>query len=312
MPEIVSTRANPMVDPGLHVWGWEIPVYLFLGGWVAGIMVLSGYPLWKGRHEGRSCVCFAMPLVALALLSLGMLALFLDLEHKLHVFRLYVTFKPRSPMSWGAWILLLVYPVLIASALVRPPAIVLALAPGLAAASRRLAGSRRALRVIGGAGMAGGVALGIYTGILLSALGARPLWASSLLGPLFLVSGLSSGAAFAHMAARDREESEALARADNAFLTAELALVALYLIGLSTAGEAQADAAGLLLGGPYTAVFWVLVVGLGILAPLLVQSLAVAHRIRHTPVAPALVLLGGLLLRIVIVYAGQESHWPRV
>jgi formate-dependent nitrite reductase membrane component NrfD len=159
--------------------------------------------------------------------------------------------------------------------------------------------------------MGSGVALGIYTGILLSALGARPLWSSAVLGPLFLVSGLSSGAAFAHMVARDREESEALARADNGFLLIEGALVALFLIGLSSAGAAPAAAAGLFLGGPFTAVFWVLVVGVGILAPLLIQSLAVSHRIAHTALVPPLVLLGGLALRFVIVAAGQYSHWPR-
>jgi formate-dependent nitrite reductase membrane component NrfD len=159
--------------------------------------------------------------------------------------------------------------------------------------------------------MAGGVALGIYTGILLSALGARPLWSSAVLGPLFLASGLSSGAAFAHLVARDREESESMARADNAFLLGEVALIALFLMGLGTAGEAQGAAADLLLGGPFTAVFWTFVVGVGILAPLLIQSLAVSHRIPHTAVAPVLVLLGGLALRFVIVYAGQWSHWPR-
>ncbi len=24
MLELTSTRSNPMVDPGLHLWGWEI------------------------------------------------------------------------------------------------------------------------------------------------------------------------------------------------------------------------------------------------------------------------------------------------
>ena len=41
----------------------------------------------------------------------------------------------------------------------------------------------------------------------------------------------------------------------------------------------------------------------------IVQSLAVSHRIRHTPVAPLVVIAGGLLLRFVIVYAGQLSRW---
>ena len=43
MIELLTTRHNPLVDPTLHVWEWQIPVYLFLGGWVAGSMVLTGY-----------------------------------------------------------------------------------------------------------------------------------------------------------------------------------------------------------------------------------------------------------------------------
>lgn len=31
MIEITTTRHNPLVDPSLQVWGWEIPVYLFVG-----------------------------------------------------------------------------------------------------------------------------------------------------------------------------------------------------------------------------------------------------------------------------------------
>ncbi len=46
-----------------------------------------------------------------------------------------------------------------------------------------------------------GVALGIYTGILLDTMVARPLWNSAILGPLFLFSGLSAGAAMVHLAA---------------------------------------------------------------------------------------------------------------
>jgi formate-dependent nitrite reductase membrane component NrfD len=71
------------------------------------------------------------------------------------------------------------------------------------------------------------------------------------------------------------------------------------------------EAAALLLSGPYAPAFWVFVVGLGMVIPLVVQSLAVQHRIAHTPVAPLLVVIGGLLLRFVIVNAGQVSHWTR-
>jgi formate-dependent nitrite reductase membrane component NrfD len=156
-----------------------------------------------------------------------------------------------------------------------------------------------------------GVALGIYTGILLSALGARPFWASAILGPLFLVSGLSSAAAFTHLVARHPYERELMARTDNVFLAIELFVIALFLVGLLSASQAQIQAARLVLGGPFTAAFWVVVVGFGIVIPLVIQSLAVSHRITHTPVAPLLVMGGGLALRFVVVYAGQLSHWAR-
>lgn len=100
-----------------------------------------------------------------------------------------------------------------------------------------------------------------------------------------------------------------LAKADNVFLLSELLVIVLFLIGLASSTQVHMEAARLLLGGPYTAVFWVFVVGLGIVVPLIVQPLAVSHRIRHTAVAPLLVLFGGIALRVVIVYAGQASHW---
>ena len=309
MTELTTTRANPMIDPALQVWGWEIPVYLFLGGLVAGMMVVSGYFLFSGRWRNTRSACFVLPGLSLVLLSLGMLALFLDLEHKLFVWRLYTTFEPTSPMSWGAWILVLVYPALAANLLLRLPGPLRRRWSSLAALSDRLIERPAALRWIGALNMVWGGLLGVYTGVLLSALGARPLWNSALLGPLFLVSGLSSAAAFVHLIARDTAERELLAKADNGFLVSELLLLALYLIGLLTSTEAHVQAAGLLLTGPFGAFFWVGVIALGIVLPLLVQLQAVEHRVLHTPVAPLLVIAGGLALRFVLVQAGQASHW---
>ena len=308
MLELVTTRHNPMVDPTLHVWGWEIPVYLFLGGWVAGSMIIAGYFARRGRPPGVGGVASVLPWLSLVLLSLGMGALFLDLEHKLYVWRMYLTFQPASPMSWGGWILILVYPVLLLGALASIPPDLLSGRPAIAGLAARLRNPVTAGR-LGTVSMVAGVALGIYTGILLSSLGARPLWSSAALGPLFLVSGLSTGTAFAHLVARDPDEQASLLRADNVFLLVELALIGLILIGLLTASAVHANAAQLLLGGPYTAVFWVFVVGLGILLPLTLQALMASHRIPHTVIAPLLVIGGGLALRFVIVSAGQYSHW---
>ena len=118
-----------------------------------------------------------------------------------------------------------------------------------------------------------------------------------------------TAAALVHMIARDRGERELLAKADNGFLAVELALICLFLIGLLSSTEVHQAAARILLGGSHTAVFWVFVVGTGIVVPLFIQLLAVNHKIRHTPIAPLLVLAGGLALRFVIVNAGQISHW---
>ena len=111
---LVTLRHNPGIDPALSVWGWEIPLYLYLGGLTAGLMVFAAVIVLTRREEqapfaGRQAILLA-PLV----LSAGMLFLFLDLSHKLYVYRFYTTFEPTSPMSWGAWFLLLVYPASIA------------------------------------------------------------------------------------------------------------------------------------------------------------------------------------------------------
>ncbi len=309
MHELTTTRNNPMIDPSLHIWGGEIAIYLFLGGLVAGTMMISGYLLFRGRHKQLECSCFRTPAVSIVLLSIGMFALFLDLEHKLFVWRMYATFKPASPMSWGSWILLLVYPALAANLMVRPPELLSAWFPSIHRLSERLHASPGVIPTIAVLNMVIGAMLGIYTGILLSAFGARPLWNSAALSILFLISGLSTAAALVHLVARNPYEREMLARADIGFLAAELMVILLFLIGLLSSTRVHIEAAQSLISGPYAPAFWVFVIGLGIVIPLLIQPLAVTHRIAHTPVAPILVIAGGLILRYVIVFAGQASRW---
>lgn len=309
MNELTTTRHNIHIDPMMTVWGWEIPVYLFLGGMVAGMMIISGYFLFSKRYRETNCACYTLPIISLVLLSLGMLALFLDLEHKLFVWRLYTTFKISSPMSWGAWILILVYPVIIANLLMGPPKYLTDKLPKLNSVTTFINQRPRLIQNIGVANMLLGGLLGVYTGVLLSTMASRPLWNTSILWVLFLVSGLSSAAAFVHMIAKNVKERELLAKADNGFLTIEIFVIALMLIGLLTSSQVHIKAAELILSGEYAPVFWVFVVGMGVIIPLIVQLLAVNHKIKHTPVAPIMVIIGGLILRFVIVSAGQFSSY---
>jgi formate-dependent nitrite reductase membrane component NrfD len=311
MNEITTTRHNHLIDPALQIWNWEIPVYLFLGGMVAGMMLIAGYFLFKGREKEENCSCYYLPYISVVLLSLGMFALFLDLEHKLYVWRLYTTFQITSAMSWGSWILVLVYPMLMINILLRPPKLLIEKFPILNKVKEIFSDKPMYYKSFGVLTMFFGAGIGLYTGVLLSSLGARPLWSSSILWLLFLISGLSGASAFVHVIAKDVYERELLAKADNAFLVIELFVIALFIIGLKTATEVQSSAADLLLTGPYASTFWIFVIGIGILIPLIVQLLAVNHKIKHTPIAPLMVIVGGLVLRFVIVSAGQFSHWFR-
>jgi formate-dependent nitrite reductase membrane component NrfD len=342
LTELTVSRHNPLVDPALHIWGWQIAIYLFLGGLVAGLMIIAGVRLIAVRPKQREALvcCTIGPIIGLIFLSLGMFTLLLDLANKLHVWRLYTTFQITSPMSWGSWILLLVYPALAANALAHLPEAIPALARRLPVTlvwSDFILAREWLVVTIGLANMIVGVSLGIYTGILLGTFGARPLWNSAILGPLFLLSGLSTAAATLHgiliittpdeerpafadfllsSLARlveahplDTKVGPVLAGADNSFLTIEAALLALFLIGQATSTSVHQQAASLLLGGPYTAVFWVFVIGMGILLPLILQTLELGNRIGHTLAPAVLVVLGGLALRFILVYAGQQSHW---
>ncbi len=342
MLELTTTRHNPLIDPNLGIWSWEIPVYLFFGGLVAGMMVLAGIAMLRiARGEDpKSFFSVHTPLLSFVLINLGMGALFLDLTHKLYVWRVYLAFQPSSPMSWGSWVLIIVYAVLVASALIRLPEAwpwAGRRFPALRAWSDALLARPALIKALAWSNVALGVALGIYTGILLDTMVARPLWNSAILGPLFLVSGLSAGAALLHLAAKvrgarpapagmiggaiatmlgqplggaapEKHTVDSLIRADLAFLATELVLIGLLLANLYTSSASHASAAALIVSGPYALAFWGVIVGIGILVPLALQGLELSRRIPHT-VAPALlVLIGGFALRWVMVNAGQASR----
>ena len=316
MTEVVNNRANHLIDPAIHIWGWEIAGYLFLGGVAAGVMVL-GTLLGRRLRDGDAprwvrWLPFAVPI----LLSIGMLFLLLDLEVKRHAYRFYLAFKPTSPMSWGAWILLLVY----------PASVLLGLAWLSDRETNRLAGWRP-LRVVGVGNLIRrvrawaqarltaistlnvvlGIALGLYTGVLLGTLQARPLWGSTLLGPLFLASGLSTGAAFLMLFPVGKEAGSILRRWDVWAILAELTLLGLFFLDRGTSDVAGMAHIGRFLGGDLTATFWTVVVAAGLLVPLSLEWLERRRHLKPSLAAPLLVLVGGVALRWMLVFAGQAA-----
>lgn len=306
-------RHSHLIDPTLGIWGWQIPIYLFLGGVSAGLMILSGALHLYASPDGRSRASRWMPLSVLVLLSLGMLALFFDLELRHHVFRFYTTFRPTSPMSWGAWILVAIYPASLAFGMAEVDAeevnrlsTVLRLSPRM----RRMldairSGSKRRADLLARINIGLGLALGAYTGILLGTLGARAAYASVLLAPLFLVSGVSTGAASMMLFPLSHAEHTTLRRWDLAAIGIEALVLALWFVGFASSGATGHRALALFFGGAYTVPFWSLVAFAGLLVPAVLEIAESRSALRPTLMAPALVLFGGLALRFIIVFAGQ-------
>lgn len=153
------------------------------------------------------------------------------------------------------------------------------------------------------------VILGIYTGILLSAFNARPLWNTSILGPLFLASGMSAGAALIMWMSKNPIERERMSKIDLVLIGIEMFLIVHMFMGFKASTQVQIDAAEMFLGGQFTLPFWILVVFLGMVIPALLEFLE--FRGRKIPVyIPALmIIIGNISLRFIIVYAGQASRY---
>jgi formate-dependent nitrite reductase membrane component NrfD len=305
----VSGRMNHMVDPNLNIWHWQIPLYLFLGGMAAGILCFAALYYIRGKEKEYYTAVRITPFLAPVLLVFGLMALFIDLRHKLYFWQLYTNIKFQSPMSWGAWTLMVITPVSFIWCALHMKDIFPAwnwrykwLLDLEKFFNKYKTGLAWVMLIFG-------LILGIYTGILLSAFNARPLWNTSILGPLFLASGLSAGAAATLIMSKNHSERKQFAKIDLVIIGIELFLIIHMFMGYLASTQVQIEAAGMFLGGQYTMSFWIFVVIMGMLVPALLEIMEL--RKYHIPaiVPPLLVIFGSLMLRFIIVYAGQMSRY---
>ena len=191
--------------PMMHapVWTWEVPLYFWLGGLASGTSFVACAADLAGDERSA---------VALRRLALGAAVpcaplLIADLGRPLRFLHMLRIFKPRSPMSMGAWCL------------------VAFSSTAAGAVGADLTGRRRAARRLGGATAVLGTYLGSYTGALLAAT-AVPVWARSrgLIGPIFVCTAVGSGASAAGLALRDGPTRRGARSAAAVAMTAELAL----------------------------------------------------------------------------------------
>jgi protein NrfD len=306
---ITSGRMNPGIDPVLHAWGWEIPLYLFLGGISAGLLFFAALLSIQGKAKKYPVSVMWMPLAVPVLIGIGLLALLFDLSHKLYFWQLYTNIRWESPMSWGAWTLLFITPLSIAWILRWLPdmfpkldlkyQLIYDLIDVLKKYEKSMAYGLIALATT----------LGMYTGILLSAFNARPFWNTSILGPLFLISGLSAAAALTAYFAKSHEEKKHFIKIDLFLIVTEFFLIVHLFMGLLASTAVHIEAAHMFLGGSYTVPFWVLVVAMGLILPGGLELMELRKKFIPAIVPVVLIVMGNLMLRFIVVSAGQASRW---
>jgi formate-dependent nitrite reductase membrane component NrfD len=309
---IISGRNLPHIDPHLNLWHWQISLYLFLGGLAAGILVFSALVTLLGKdkeYEGAVKYATLIPPIALVV---GLFVLIIDLSHMWYAWRLYVVFRITSPMSWGAWTLMLVTPLsfLWVMSYMKEYFLYWRWKEGwlgkIEGIIDWLAKNRKLMAWIL---LPSSIILGIYTGILLSAFNARPLWNNSILGLLFLTSGLSTGAATIILAGRSHKERRLFSKIDLILIGVELFLITHMIMGMLAGSQVQLEASELILGGQFTVTFWVFVVILGLVFPAILEIFELIGFRVPVYIPALLVIIGGVVFRFVMVDAGQITRF---
>ena len=268
-------------------WEMMIVLYFFLGGIAGGAYftaaIADNFGSVRDRQVARVGYLLALPLVAVC----GLL-LIADLGTPSRFLNMVRTLRFWNPMSLGAWMVGVFGLFTFVSAVL-----------SFSTSEERIALRRK----IGLVGIVFGFFLASYTGVLLSAT-TLPFWTEArLMGALFLASGASTGMAAITLimfltGASAGEGWSKIIRADRYSIVIELVLLAVFLALLGSAARPITT-------GHFAPLFWGGLVGIGLLVPLVIEI--VAHRAKAmAAVAAALVLMGGFILRYVMVMSIQS------
>jgi formate-dependent nitrite reductase membrane component NrfD len=307
-------------------WGIPVILYLFLAGMGAGATTVSASMLLRGgggprgvHHEIARYGAILGPIPVI----IGTAAIVFELGswQAGNYFRFINLFLVMnlSPMSIGSWLLALF---IVSSSMYAYSYLKFMPMP---------LGDRLKWRVaLAWINIPLGLGVAIYTGVLLGAMPARPFWNSPVLALLFMVSALSTGIAliiFARalftrggLSEEHREivhkSGYLLAASDTMLIGFEVVTIFLFLMfAYLTVGDVRYAVEAILPGGPLAKLFWIGVVLIGLVIPGLIELYFVIPGLlyqrkysvsRYTElVIAAAVIFGGLVLRYVVVVAGQ-------
>ena len=311
---------------------WGLPLFFDL--WAAGMaggaffaaFLLNLFGLDDERRLLKTATYIGVPLVLL-----GVVLIIADLGEPLRAFNMYIGLRPQgwemlsatgasslrlwpphlavfpvSPMSIGGW------------------ALVLFTLAGIALIVLFLAESAKAWELQGAVGWgvdvlkalrpvttlvswaAFGLAILVmaYTGVVLAA-SSMPLWSATLLLPaMFVSSAILTGVAalilVLGIVKAQGGTTPVLRSALKTLIIVQIVLLALFLIWALSAGVA-----GTLVSGGLGLTFWVGVVVVGLVLPLLLELGTAKSEGALILLSPLMVVVGGLLLRATVIIAGQ-------
>jgi polysulfide reductase chain C len=292
-------------------WGLPVVVYLFLAGLGAGSFCL-GMIVSKNKGEGwESCSRMAFLISPLAIF-VGLLMLILDLRYKIRFWRTLTVLNLHSPMSVGVWLLTVFFLISMLSAIFWLPESVRRRMPWMGAWS--VWNSTKWRKRLGLSGMPFALGVSVYTGVLLSAT-IIPLWRNLSLPLFFFISALSlgiEGGAILGMMSLRKGNLEAMAEPLRFLRRSYRVILPLYLLAAllfvfffvysSSWGEVFH-----FITGWSGLIWWVGVVGIGILLPLILVMRKEREPMRHAWFFSSCLLIGDFLLRYVLIMAGQGA-----
>jgi formate-dependent nitrite reductase membrane component NrfD len=317
-------------------WNWIVAIDIFAAGLSAGAFIISAtaYFLGKEKYENMTRIgAYIAPFPVIV----GILALIYDLERPQLFWKLFLTFRPTSVMSLGSWLLLFFSIFSVAHFYLWLPErfdylkIIQAIESNKFLNRFRGNNLTKIRGLVAGFGIPISIGVGIYTGVLLGALTARPFWNNPMLPMLFLISAMMTGSAsicfvgcfvkgFRGMSREQINTNKFMIHSiDFTLMVFSIIAIFLFILGLYVSPRSSAEAVHLIMGGEFTLLFWTLVVGVGILLPLALEVYElIPHYIgqaelrEHNPwisgIITTSVLIGGFAMRYVVIYAGQMAQ----
>lgn len=307
-------------------WGWELATYLYLGGLGGGMLTFAAIiGIILSPSEMTSAMLVWPVLMAIIVLVVGTGLLVFELGQWKVFYRAFVT--RTAVIKWGAVFL---------SISMIFAALFLVFEVSWFSFLPFIPWEGVARFCLGVAGFFGACVM-LYTGTMLSSLKAKAFWNTPALPMLFTISALSTGACLlalcygafplpsewlmygdlyntAEWAVERHEAIELMHVIDLILVIVEIVAMLLYVL-LMFCAPPSVDAkkvANRWVRGNWAFVFWGLMIGCGLVIPLLcnIHGLAMGGSVLGNYVAPVFALLGGLLFRFMIIWSGDRKLYP--